>query len=378
MNQSNQVKREGTKHRGIFEKVPGSGGWWIRYVDAQGRYHREKAGSKSAAILLYQKRKIEALEGRKLPEKLRRGAKPTLKQFSARFLEAVRTRCGEKPRTVQFYEQQTQYVLAFEPLASRPLDSIEESLIEEFSRKRRSEVSVATTNRGLAVLRRMLRVAHEWRLIDRIPKIRLLRGERNRDFVLSREQERIYLEFAPDILRDASILMLDTGLGPGEALGLEWTDIHPDYLVVRSGKTRYRERKLNFTSRVHQMFERRSKMAQARFVFPGKRGRPFRESSLVHLHAETRRKLKLPSAFVLYSLRHTALTRLGEAGADAFTIMRIAGHSSITTSQRYVHPSSEAVGVAIARLDSANRKAAAATTNRHHNSTVTPASSVSH
>ena len=37
------------------------------------------------------------------------------------------------------------------------------------------------------------------------------------------------------------------------------------------------------------------------------------------------------------------LTRLGEAGADAFTIMRIAGHASVTTSQRYVHPTPESM-----------------------------------
>ena len=30
------------------------------------------------------------------------------------------------------------------------------------------------------------------------------------------------------------------------------------------------------------------------------------------------------------------LTRLGESGVDAFTIMRIAGHSSIIVSQRYI------------------------------------------
>jgi hypothetical protein len=44
------------------------------------------------------------------------------------------------------------------------------------------------------------------------------------------------------------------------------------------------------------------------------------------------------------------LTRLGESGVDAFTIMRIAGHSSITVSQRYVHPSPEAVERAFERL----------------------------
>src|SRR5713101_1839655 len=58
--------------RGVFEKVPGSGVWWIRYADSMGRVRREKAGQKSAALVLYRKRKTEALQGKKLPESLRR------------------------------------------------------------------------------------------------------------------------------------------------------------------------------------------------------------------------------------------------------------------------------------------------------------------
>ena len=54
--------------------------------------------------------------------------------------------------------------------------------------------------------------------------------------------------------------------------------------------------------------------------------------------------------FVLHSLRHTMLTRLGESGVDAFTIMPIAGHSSIVVSQRYIHPTLEAVERAFERL----------------------------
>jgi integrase len=54
--------------------------------------------------------------------------------------------------------------------------------------------------------------------------------------------------------------------------------------------------------------------------------------------------------FVLYSLRHTFLTRLGESGCDAWTLARIAGHSSIAISSRYVHPDDDAVLNAISRL----------------------------
>jgi site-specific recombinase XerD len=51
------------------------------------------------------------------------------------------------------------------------------------------------------------------------------------------------------------------------------------------------------------------------------------------------------------------LTRIGEAGADAFTIMKLAGHSSVTVSQRYVHPTPEAVERAFDRLEALNRSA---------------------
>jgi integrase len=44
-----------------------------------------------------------------------------------------------------------------------------------------------------------------------------------------------------------------------------------------------------------------------------------------------------------YCLRHSALTMLAESGCDAFTLARIAGHSSITITQRYCHPPADAI-----------------------------------
>lgn len=41
--------------------------------------------------------------------------------------------------------------------------------------------------------------------------------------------------------------------------------------------------------------------------------------------------------FRFHDLRHTAATRLGDAGADAFTIAAILGHSTIQMSARYTH-----------------------------------------
>ena len=72
------------------------------------------------------------------------------------------------------------------------------------------------------------------------------------------------------------------------------------------------------------------------------------------LITKVRTEMKQPKEFVLHSLRHTFLTRLGEAGADAFTIKTVAGHSSVTISQKYIHPTGEAVERAFERLETLN------------------------
>jgi hypothetical protein len=90
-------------------------------------------------------------------------------------------------------------------------------------------------------------------------------------------------------------------------------------------------------------------------VFPGDSpDAPILGTSIDHQHDDVRDTLKLSEEFVVHSLRHTMLTRLGEAGADAFTIMKIAGHGSVTVSQRYVHPTPEGMERAFQRLEELN------------------------
>jgi integrase len=101
------------------------------------------------------------------------------------------------------------------------------------------------------------------------------------------------------------------------------------------------------------------------WLFPGDSlDSPMLVTSIGHAHIRIcrpgsgkGRRYPFPKEFVLHSCRHTMLTRIGEAGADAFTIMKLAGHSSVTVSQRYVHPTPEAVERAFDRLEAFNRSA---------------------
>jgi site-specific recombinase XerD len=55
---------------------------------------------------------------------------------------------------------------------------------------------------------------------------------------------------------------------------------------------------------------------------------------------------------------------MGEGGADAFTIMKVVGHSSVTVSQRYVHPTGETVQLVFDRLEVLNQHALEASTGK--------------
>jgi integrase len=105
------------------------------------------------------------------------------------------------------------------------------------------------------------------------------------------------------------------------------------------------------------MLRERLESKASGFVFANREGQPYLGTSINHLHRdacspkiEGKRRPLFSADFVMHSLRHTMLTRLGESGVDAFTIMRIAGHSSIVVSQRYIHPTPEAVERAFERL----------------------------
>lgn len=92
-------------------------------------------------------------------------------------------------------------------------------------------------------------------------------------------------------------------------------------------------------------------MKKTGLVFQRTDGEPLVLTRLDQQHRRLRKLLKFPEDFVLHSFRHTFGTRLGKAGVDAFTIMRLMGHSTVVVSQRYVHPTPETLQTAIGRVE---------------------------
>ncbi len=344
--------------------------YWYEFV-FKGERIRDTAhtGNKEAA------RQIEAAHRLRLA-KGEAGIKervlaPTLKEFAPRFERAIETKCAAKPATIEFYKKEMRRLLSDAKLSAARIDTIEEEAIDGYTQRRSRQasrfgrlLSVASVNRELATLRRLLRLAHEWKVLDRVPRIHLLPGEENREFVLSHQVEPKYLDAAPQPLKDVALLILETALRAGEAVALQWPDVRLQpavhakygYLVIHKGKSRKAKRNLSLSPRAAEMLKARKAASKSVWVFPGETDEaPILVSSLDHQHRDVRGALKMPAEFVIHSLRHTMLTRLGESGADVFTIMRIAGHSSVAVSQRYVHPTPEGQERAMEKLGDLNR-----------------------
>jgi integrase len=297
---------------------------------------------------------------------------PTLKEFVEGRFEPWGKAQFEKtsPATwFRWYRTNLRTLKDCESLAESKLDKITSENVADFAAQRQSEgLLPSSVNRSLQVLRRVLRLAMEWGVIPASPKVKLLRGEGHRERVVTPQEEARYLAAASEPLASIATVLVDTGLRPEECFRLRWESItwangRHGSLLVTHGKTAAARRVLPLSPRVRSLLENRwieGEKPDEGWVWPAptKSGH-VEPSSLKKQHArvfktiaeEAKKHNEKPvRPFVLYSLRHTFLTRLGESGCNVWTLARIAGHSSIAMSARYVHPSEDAVLNALSQM----------------------------
>ena len=304
-------------------------------------------------------------------------AAPSLSEFCQKRLEpwAKSTFEANTLNNWLWYRAGMRSLLAYKPLASAKLDVIGNELAAEFASHRlNTGCAVSTANSSLRVLRRALRLAVQWSVLESAPLISLLPGERHRERVVTAEEEAEYLDAAPQLVKSVAMMLVDTGMRPDECYRLRWENVSwkngsNGTVLVTHGKTAAARRILYLTPRLRFILESRWEFAgrpSEGWVWPAptKTGH-MNDSSLKKQHARafntvnakirknaeiSNTKPVLVKPWVLYSLRHMFLTRLGESGCDAWTLARIAGHSSIAISSRYVHPSENAVQNAMSRM----------------------------
>jgi integrase len=244
----------------------------------------------------------------------------------------------------------------------RVSEFISELRIKEKNRAKGKKLQLATINSVLRGLRRVLRLAVEWEVIESAPRIKMQKGERQRERVLTIEEENLYLAGCTPLLHDVSLVLFDTGMRPEECHRMRWENINwaggrNGVVLIENGKTKAARRFLPITQRVRLMLEQRCKNAgepAEGWVWPSQNKDGHINHDTLKLAHKKAVQLSKVRAFDVYSIRHSCLTRLGEAGCDVYTLCRIAGWSNIKMALRYVHPSDDAVLNAFARLGSQN------------------------
>jgi integrase len=299
---------------------------------------------------------------------------PTFTEFAKWFKEKMEADHANKRKTLLYYTTCLKHLTAFPGFQRARLDEVRAPMISDYIELRRKAkrsggriIKVATINRDLETLRRLLRLAQEQEKVSVIPRISRLPGEEARDRVVSHLEEASYLAACCPLLRDVATLLLDTGLRVDEALCLEWPHVHDKYVHIPRGKSKNAIRDVFVSTRVRELLRMRHD-AQGRPVVGWVFSASTRSGRVESLKSQHRKALQVSGVppFVLHSLRHTCLTRLGEVGCDPFTLCKLAGHSSVKISEKYIHLSNERGVNAVANLEQYNlrkeRELAASTT----------------
>ena len=338
------MKKDEKPVRGIFERPPRSGVFWINYY-VNGKQHREKAGRKSDAIALYQKRKADARRKLKLPE-LVPGKVITFAHLSQMAVKYAETHL----KTVPHYK--TKDSILREPFGDRPADSITPQEIDQFLTRHCK--TPATANRYRAYISLAYRLGNENGKVSINPaRLVRMRTENNaRLRFLSRDE---YKKVRAIIGRDnpeqvpAFIVSIYTGMRWGEQFSLIWEQVDLKRKMIRLTQTKNgsaRNVPLNSVA-LDALKAQQAKVPNTPgdAVFP----RPGPSSDCRWWFQPALVEAKIAN-YTWHNNRHTFCSWLAMAGVSTKEIQVLAGHKTITMAARYAHLSPEATALASERL----------------------------
>lgn len=196
----------------------------------------------------------------------------------------------------------------------------------------------ATINRSLAALKKALTLAFE---LGHTPAnhgavIKALPPNNAREVFLTPDQVETLAEHCAPAVQAAIWIALYTGARRGEILAMRPEDVGNDSLTIHARNTKtLRTRVIPI---VDPLWRWLSELPLPYKDYEGlksgfQRGRAAAGMEHVNFH----------------DLRHSCASALVASGADLYTVAKILGHSSITTTQRYSHMQVEQQRVALAR-----------------------------
>jgi site-specific recombinase XerD len=313
------------KYRGVFEKDRGSGVWWIQYFDSDGKRHREKIGTKGAAIKLVELRRTQRLEGRKLPKPRTRPL--AFRELTAAVMAYTAGKAGHRNNVCQMKKVVAEF-------GDCVAEEITPEQIEAWLNSA-AQWTVATRNRYIALLKLTFRLAEKAKRIKFNPA-RLVRQQKENNARIRwlSDSEEIALRAViqldyPDHMPELEI-GLHTGMRRSEQYGMEWQFVDFKNRLITIPKAKHGDvRYVRMNSRVAVLLcALKDKSVGSGRVFALQSPRYWFEPAV---------KAAGLKDFTWHCLRHTFISRLVMAGVDLRTVQELAGHKSIAMTCRYAH-----------------------------------------
>ena len=195
----------------------------------------------------------------------------------------------------------------------------------------------ATVNRELDTLKSILSKAVEWgKLIDSPARlVKRLPVENRRTRILTLDEQRRLLKACHPKLRAIVTFALITTARIGEILTLRWDQCDDGFITFLPTKNA-KLRRIPISMVLAEVLAEQSRWTP--WVFPNIRTKkPYTCVTASFRRALERAKI-MTGDVTPHTLRHTAISRMIEAGYDDYTVMAISGHSSTRMLARYTHP----------------------------------------
>ena len=238
------------------------------------------------------------------------------------------------------------------------LMDITPKLINEYKLKRKTDgVKPGSINRELATLKKAFNLAlKEWEWVRENPtsKVSLEEEDNKRDRWLTFEEEDRLLEVChPPWMKEIVLFALNTGMRLGEILALRWGDVDllRKTVVVMKSKNKDR-RTIPINEKAFDLLETKAKVRSIKtdLVFFSQNHSMIVNCEASRFFHDTVVKAQIED-FRFHDLRHTAATRMIQAGKDLYKVQRLLGHKSPMMTQRYAHHYSESLRDAVEVLD---------------------------